>query len=477
MYAGDTIHYTLASCREMALTKGASQRAAEEELKAAEYTRKAALAAYFPKVSANGSYMWNSRKAHLLADQTQFDFGTAGIDANGTPYFQWSENSSLSQLAKDLEFIPFLQEPIKNLQNDAGQRIANTYQQLYDKLTIDLTHVVVAQVGITQPIYTGGRITQAYKIAHAAEHIAALRLAHKHDEIIVSVDEAYWRVVAVKQKKELADNYYQLLCKLDSDVVELVKEGLATQSDLLKVHAKKSDAEVKKLQADNGLVLSRMALAQVCGMPLGEIFTLDESGLAETPIAPTTINADELVEGRSELQIARETEKIAHSSRKLASAGLQPTIIASAGYIYTNPYAENGVSNDWHSHGFFSAGVVVNVPIAHADDILRYKAAKHAANAATLKADETRDLLILQTTQAQQKLMEAQQKIALAQLSCKNAEEVLRMAEESFEAGLIPSSDLMQAQTAWLSAASDLVDAQTEAKVNETRLQQYCGKL
>ena len=119
----------------------------------------------------------------------------------------------------------------------------------------------------------------------------------------------------------------------------------------------------------------------------------------------------------------------------------------------------------------------MNVPIVHADDILRYKAAKHAAKVVELKAEETRELLTLQTTQANQKLMEAQQKIVLAQLTQKNAAEVLRMAKESYDAGMITASDLMQAQTLWLSAATDLVDAQVEAKTTETQLRRYLRQL
>jgi outer membrane protein TolC len=161
----------------------------------------------------------------------------------------------------------------------------------------------------------------------------------------------------------------------------------------------------------------------------------------------------------------------------LASAGLQPSIIASANYIYTNPNAENGVRSDWNGTGFFNAGVVVNVPIAHADAILRYKAAKHAAKVATLKAEETRELLTLQTTQVNQKLMEAQQKIVWARMTEKNAAEVLRMAEESYEAGMITSSDLMMAQTAWLAAAGDVIDAEVEAKTTETKLRKYLRTL
>lgn len=474
-FAGDTIFYTLQQCRDLALTSGASSKAQEETMLAAKYNRQAALASMFPRITANGSYMWNSRDAHMLANSTSLPFGTASVNPDGTASFEWSDASTLGKIETAAKGTVF-EDAVTDITNKAGQKIADAYQVLYDKLTFDLTHVVVAHVGITQPIYVGGRLIQLYKIAKATETMANIEADAKHDATIYAVDEAYWRVVSVSKKKALANQYYQLLVQLEQDVQEALNEGLLTQADLLKVTTKRGEAEVKKLQAENGLTLSNMALAQVCGLPLSTAFSLDESGLSETTLT-TDINVEAAVAGRTELQLLEQAEKIARSNAKLASAGLQPNIVASAGYMYTNPNVDNGFSSKWDGKGFFSAGVVVNVPIVHADDILRYKAAKHAANAVALKTDETRELLTLQTTQANQKLMEAQQKIALARLTENNAAEVLRMAQESYDAGMITASELMQAQTAWLAAATDLVDAEAEAKTTETLLRKYLQQL
>lgn len=474
--AGDTLQYTLLQCRDLALTAGSSARSQEESRLAAKYNRQAALAAMFPKINATGSYMWSSARPHLLANQSEFSFGTATVNPDGTSSFEWSSESALGKIEEAAKGTRF-EDAVKGLENKAGQTIADSYQYLYDKLSPDLTHIVVAQVGITQPIYVGGRLIQMYKIAKATENIANIEANAKHDEIIYGVDEAYWRVVSVGKKKELAEQYYKLLCQLENDVQVALNEGVATRADMLKVVTKRGEAEVKKLQAENGLTLSNMALAQVCGLPLSTVFELDESGLEATSLPSDMGEVENAVSNRTELQLMQEAETIAKANVKLMAAGLQPNIVASAGYIYTNPNADNGFSSKWDGKGFFTAGVVVNVPIAHADDILRYKAAKHAANAMSLKTEETRELLTLQTTQANQKLTEAQQKITLARLTQDNAAEVLRMAQESFEAGLITASELMQAQTAWLAAASDLVDAQVEAKTTETQLRKYLDKL
>jgi len=468
---------TLTDCRQMAIQNGASAKISAEAQAAADLNKQAALAAMFPKISANAAYTWNSKNATLLANQMDFGFGTAIVGKDGSSSFEWSESSSLNQLAQKTYNDPTLYNQVTGFQNEAGQMMADAYQQLYNALNLDMTHVVVGQVGITQPIYVGGRLRELYNIAKATEQMAVLQGDSKRDDIIVSVDEAYWRVVAVQSKKRLANQYYDLLVKMEGDVTELVTEGLATQSDLLKVKAKRGEAEVKKMQAENGLILSKMALCQLCGLPLDTDIHVDSTGLGEIALHDTIGNVDAIINGRAEMQLLEQAEKIAKSNTRIMAAGLQPNIVASANYIYTNPNVDNGFSNDWKGKGFFSAGVVVNIPIVHADDILRVKAAKHEAALVTLKKEEAREMLNLQITQANQKMMEATQKVAMTEMGVKNAEEVLHFATEAFEAGMATTSDVLQAQTAWLSASSDHIDANVEAKVCETYFQKYTSTL
>jgi outer membrane protein TolC len=465
----------LEQCREMALK--ATQSQASQELKAAaEDNRKAALAAMFPRVSANSAYSWTNAKMTLLPSEMDLGAGTAIISQDGSSQFFWDEGSAMGQLIQTSKDVPLVSDQVQALADASGQMIADGYQNLYDHLNLNTKHLFVAQVGVTQPIYVGGRLAALYDLSKLAEQTVSLETDKKHDDIIVSVDEAYWRVVSVSRKQQLAEQYYNLLCQLENDVKAALDEGLVTQADLLKVTTKRGEAEVKKLQAENGLVLSKMALAQVCGLPLNEPIEVDENELSES-LLQDTADIQASVEQRTELQMLQKAAEMAKVNTRLISAGLQPNIVASANYIYSNISADNGLNSDWKGKGFFTAGVVVNIPIVHADDIYRLKAAKHTARAAQLKEEEMRELLTLQTTQATQKLTEAQQKIVLARLNQNNAAEVLRMAQESYDAGMITASELMQAQTAWLAAATDLVDAEAEAKTTETQVRKYLGKL
>lgn len=456
MTSAETTSLTLEQCRELALRDNTSSKIDQESKAAAEDMRKAALAAMFPSLSANAAYTYKTGETHLLANTSDFSFGSiTAYDENGEAVFH--PNDPL-----------FTTPPLSDIEEQAGQLIADAYQSLYDRLSPDMRHIAIAQIGITQPIYVGGRLREMYRLAQSAERIVDIQQAAHQEDVIVHVDECFWRVVSVEQKKTLAENYLQLLTKLEEDVTVAAEAGLLTQADLYAVKVKKSDAETKLMQATNGLILSKMALCQACGLPLETDVHLTHGDLSEITLHPDTFDAASSVKQRSEILLLDEAAKIAESQAKMAAASLQPNIVASANYVYTNPNVEDGFSSDWKGKGFFTAGVVMNIPIAHADDIYRYRSAKHTAKIAQLRKEEAEQLLTLQATQSHQKVIEATQKLQLAQTSLQHAEQNLRYAQELFAAGMITTSEVLQSQTAWLAAHTDLIEAQVEVQMAET---------
>ena len=181
--AADTTYYTLSQCRELAVSKGASSQSQQELLLSAKYNRQAALAAMFPRITANASYMWNNANVHLLENSSTFKSGTATVNPDGTANFAWSDESVVGQIEEAAKGTAF-EEAVTGLADKAGQELADGYKLLYDKLSPDMSQIFVAHVGVTQPIYVGGRLVQLYKIVKASEEMANLQSQAKHDEII-----------------------------------------------------------------------------------------------------------------------------------------------------------------------------------------------------------------------------------------------------------------------------------------------------
>lgn len=442
---------TLENCRQMALEDNKQAQIDKENLEAATLMRKAAVANFFPKFSANGAYLYNSEQIHIVPDVLTLSSG-ATLSKNG-----------LSTIGSTV---------IGQLINKG---IGNTYDELYKQLTMDTHHMFAVQVGFVQPIYVGGKVIQYYKLMRSYENIEKIK-SHKNDaQLIVDVEEAYWRVLSVSEKRKLAHQYAGLIRKLLANVEAAAEEGVATKADILKVRVKLNEAETNVAKAEDGLALSKMALCQLVGLPLNDSIVLDDTGLDEVIITNDEVSMDEILSRREELQMLSEAKNMAKAGVKLASAPLQPNLVASANYIATSPNLQNGFNKDFK--GFFSVGVVLNVPIAHANDILNYKAAKHKARTVELQMEEASEKIQLQATQDKHRVVEANNSLIRAKANISNAEENLRFAQAAYEEGVATSTDLMMAQTAWQQAYSEKIDAAIALRMAELTFRQHTGTL
>lgn len=474
---------TLEECRQLALKSNKQAQINNEQVEAAKDLKSAAIANFFPRISANGGYVWNEKDIILLPQALDTKLGT--INAGGS--VNWAQTATMGRIQAAVTNFATSMEAIapgsaarigafaSGIGNEVGGVIGQVYGDIRDRFTFDVHHVFVGQVGITQPIFVGGKIVNMYKIAKASEHIAEMKAENDNSELLLKVDEAYWRVVSVQNKKELAQKYHDLILQVQHDVDALAEEGMATPSDQLKVRMKLAEAEQKLGMAEDGLSLSRMALCQLCGLDLDANIVVDASPLNDNVVIDTVAdNMDHVLAQRKEIQILEESEKIAKSTVMLTASTLMPNIVANAGYMVTNPSLQNGFENKFR--GQFTAGVAVNIPIAHVDDIYKVKAAKHHAKVVDLKLQEARELITLQTTQSRQKVNDAQRKLTRAITALGHAEENLRLAQEAWKEGMLSSTELLGAQTAWMNAETDKEDAIIELKMAQSTLNKQLGK-
>ena len=145
----------------------------------------------------------------------------------------------------------------------------------------------------------------------------------------------------------------------------------------------------------------------------------------------------------------------------------------SGGYLLTNPNVFDGFKNEWG--GTWMAGVVVNVPIVHPAGIYAVKAAKAKRNEVAYQMEEAEEMIALQVKKLSCELEIAYKHLAQAESDLDAAENNLKLADESFKAGMCSSSDLMAAQTAWMKAESEIIDARIEIEMDKVYLKQALG--
>jgi len=169
-------------------------------------------------------------------------------------------------------------------------------------------------------------------------------------------------------------------------------------------------------------------------------------------------------------------ENIAKSNEKIMLSRFMPNIVLSGNYLLTNPNSFDGYKNEFG--GMFSVGIVANIPLYHfGDKIHTLNAAKSQHKIATLQLEETKEKMQLQIKQSSYKVAESLKKKTSTQHNIEQAEENLHYATEGFDAGVITSTDLLGAQTAWLSAKSENIDATIDVKLCNLYLSKSLGTL
>ena len=312
---------SLDSCRAMALTNNKQLMMARQRVKKAEYQNKEAFAAYLPAIDFAGGYLYNQRKISMFDSDQMLPIKNFDL---ATQSYQF-----------DLVKNPATGEPIKG---PNGQYIPASVAYLpKEALEYDIHNVFFGAVTLTQPLYMGGKIVALNKLTKAAEGAARELETSETENVIYAVDAAYWQVVSLKAKQALASSYVNLLDSLSRNVHLMLDEGVATRADALSVDVKLNAAQVDLVKVENGLVLSRMALAQVCGLPVNTVFALaDEDNTDAVPsegVAPDGgYDMDEVFARRPDLRALEYGVEAAKQQKKVALSAMLPNVALIGSY-------------------------------------------------------------------------------------------------------------------------------------------------
>ena len=460
----------LDSCRALALRNNKQMSISRVKQEVAANVRKAARTKYLPHISALGGYEYTSKEISILNnDQKEAlsSIGTNlkdGIVSKVGPYAQILPPALQQQLGNDLG-------QMAGLLDMGGQNIVNAFRT-------DTRNMFAGAIMLTQPVFMGGAIVAMNKMADAGEQLAANSAEAKRQSTIYEIDQAYWQVVSLRHKQKLAQGYLDLVKKLDGDVQKMIREGVATRSEGLSVSVKVNEAEMTLIKVNDGLTLSKMLLCQLCGIPVNEQIVLAEEETDDLSVveAVPQVDVEQAAENRPELKMLQNVVDMGKQATNMLKAGNLPQVLLTGGYMVSNPNLFNGFEKKFA--GVWNVGVLVRVPIWNWGDVAyKVRAAKGATTIASLQRDEIREKIELQVNQSAFRVNEANKKLQMAKVSTERADENLRTANLGFREGVISSTTVMEAQTAWLQAQSQKIDAEIDVKLSQVNLQKAMGTL
>ncbi|MFG6392464.1 MAG: TolC family protein [Candidatus Amulumruptor sp.] len=454
---------TLQQCRDLAIANSKQSRIHDAELQAAEYTKRQARAAYLPAIDFTGAYVYNQKNLSVISEDAYLPVKSFDLASQGYQF--------------DVVKNPYTGQPVIVDGKPIPSQVALLPK---DALTFDIHNVFAGALTLTQPIFMGGKIVALNKLADAGKEAAAAMRDRADDNIVYDVDAAYWLVVSLKAKERLATSYVALLDTLRYNVTRLLDEGMATKADLLSVDVKLNQGQVDLTKVTNGLSLARMALAQKCGLPIDSPMVLaDENGevavsMADEEVPPLDMPA--VYERRNDLRALRAAVKASDAESSVALSSMLPNIALVGAYSFSTPNMFDGFKNK--VGGMFSIGVMASVPLWHwGGNYYKYKAAKTRSHIASLEVEDAKEMIDLQVHQARYKMQEAIKTYHTSVDNMAKADENLRCATLAYREGVSTTDLVMEAQTAWLKAASEEIDSRIDVRLCHVYLDKVLGIL
>lgn len=427
----------LEDCLNMAMEQNSELKIKGLELSSHNLKKVEVASLMFPQISANGMWAMSSEPVKLI----DWDYTFSGIS----------------------KFIP--------------QTIANKFQPIKDMTTIFDKDVMFGNVMAVQPIFMGGKLIHAYKMASANSRLQAEMVNTKRDEISSDIIDTYWKLVSLYSKERLLVKVSELLDKSREDVDIAIKEGVATKADGLAIRVKQSEVEVDLNKVRDGLHLLKMLLCQKCGLSIDadiepkELALLNDLQPIETladSVKYDNIDVDKAVSKRSEIKSLYIADTVFMNKERMELGITMPNVVGIASYSAITPNIFEAPRDKFGTN--WVLGIGVNIPITGIfQGTVRYKQAHNERLAYQQKKKEAEEKIRLQIQQQIYSLKEADKKLSAAARSLVHAKENLKYAEIGYKEGVVPLLNLTMAQTAWSRSHDNYIDAWIEKNIQLTK--------
>lgn len=411
---------TLDECKERALKYNADIQTGKIDIEAARQTRKEAFTKYFPKISAGA--------ATYKADDNLVKVDIPDLTQLGLP-------------------VPAM---------EAGM----------------LEEGNLVTVSAMQPVFAGGQIVNANKLAKTAMEASVLQLDVATDKVELETENYYWKIVSLKEAEKTVNVLDTLLQSLHKDVSLAVKAGVTTQNDLLTVQLKQNELQSTRLQVENGIRLSCMALSQYIGLPLDSADHIDVPEFALEIKSPGNYLADHQT-ALSLLSTSKLLEKNVEAcqlKRKICLGEQLPTVGVGVSYAYEDLLFDK-------SRNHFIMMATVSVPISDWwGGSHKIKRAKLEEQKAVRQQQDGNEKLQLKMQQSWNLLTESYKQIVLAESAVKESEENLRMQTNNYKTGVSSLSELLDAQSLFQKSRNRYTDACINYRMKVTQYLQDTGR-
>ena len=408
---------TLDSCLSSARQHNCTIRSAALEVAISQELKKQMLWKYFPQVSLQG-----------------FAFGAVNpiIDIDVS-------NSSMGG-----GLGTFLSDVSKAIRESLGNDTIDSSIKM-------VRWGVSAGAQAVQPVYWGGQIVTANKLAKLGIDASRLKQEVSERDILQEVADTYWMIAGLMSKRQTIAKVVSLLDSIQTIAEVAYNHGLTTSNDLLKVQLKQNELQTKSLQLENGIQLASRLLCHMIGQPYDHELLLE--ALPEQPVTTLSEQPDEIrVSQRPEMQLLDMNIRYNQLNRRLTLGESLPHL----GIGITGGYNNFFDQHKWNAIAF----VNLSIPLTGWGETA-HKLRQHdlRIQQAELMQQDLGEKMTLQNRQIYNQLIESLKLMEQHRSSCVLAQDNYRISLMNYQAGVGTMTELMESEALLMQAENAYTDA------------------
>ena len=327
-----------------------------------------------------------------------------------------------------------------------------------------------ASIGVTQPLWTGGRAGAAIEQADYQIKAERANLLNEEETILLQAATAYFDVYNNQAVLDLAINNVKVLTQALDEANARFKAGLATQTDVAQAEARLQSGFADQRQAEANLTNSQAVYRNVVGNWPGVLKPEPPATALPTTAEETVARA---IVRNPQVLNAQATQEAAKAGVDVANAQLMPSLSLSGLILQAN---NQQIQTDWQTEA--QVLVTLTVPIYQAGaEYSRIRQAKETLGQTKNQVDAAIRLTSQNATEAWQNLQAARAKITSFQAAVKANNIAYAGLVEENRAGTRTTFDVLQGQQDLFASEVNLVNAQHDEAVSSYQIKAVVGEL
>lgn len=366
-------------------------RIAEENLRSAEGRKAEAFGAFFPQLAAGYSQNYINRP-------TEMEFSMPLPGPGGSIIY---ETASISMGQKD------------------------NYQ---------------AQVSMNMPLFTGGALRNAHRMASEAYEIEKEKYRSIELNVTSGIRRAFYGYILASEIKEIIEYQNSKFEDNLKTTERLFRSGAASSLDVSLVKVQLANTRSALIDAENELRIARERLFSISGLKdngeivYGELRDGDFSGELDEFIRLARVS-------RPEIEILRIASEIQRLNRRIERSVTMPKIIGHAGYVFERPYLNEDKWGD-----YWMAGLAVEIPFLDGLSVFgREKRTKADYTSSQIEKEKVSEGVRLEVTNSYYSILSAREKLSVQEENLILAKNNMKVSEKRYSAGLLSNLELNQA--------------------------------